>query len=330
LRQTGRGSCAALLLFAAGCRGVYSTLDPATREAARITTLHWVMYWMCAAFFVAMMTVLAVAVSRQRRSETPEGDRRRSVSVAVAAGISTGLLLVLLAASVVTGHANVAPAGAKALEIEVIGHQWWWEVRYPARSSAHDVTTANEIHVPVGRAVRLQLSSGDVIHSFWVPNLHGKKDLIPGRRTSQVFHVEKEGTFRGQCAEFCGYQHAHMGLVVFAESPRLFEAWLDRQRRLASEPAGGAERHGREVFVSSPCVLCHPIRGGGAFGHKAPDLTHLASRTTIASATLPNTPGHLAGWVTDPQSIKPGNRMPPNILAANDLDDLVSYLRSLR
>ena len=169
-----------------------------------------------------------------------------------------------------------------------------------------------------------------MIHSFWVPNVHGKKDLIPGRRTSLVFHLEKEGTFRGQCAEFCGYQHAHMGLVVFAESPRLFEAWLDNQRRLAPEPVGPTEEHGRHVFLSGPCVLCHTIRGAGVFGHKAPDLTHLASRTTIAAATLPNTPGHLAGWVTDPQAIKPGNRMPPNVLAANDLDDLVSYLRSLR
>jgi cytochrome c oxidase subunit II len=316
--------------LSAGCGGVYSALDRVTREGSRITSLHWLMYWICVGFFVAMMGLIAASLESRARARTPEGERRRTLSVAAGAAVSTLLLLLLLAVSVTTGHAIVTPPGPEALEIDVIGHQWWWEVHYPASTPSDEITTANEIHVPVGRAVRLQLSTGDVIHSFWVPNIHGKKDLIPGRRTTHVFRAERTGTFRGQCAEFCGYQHAHMGLVVFVQKPEVFQSWLDHQRRLASEPSGPAEQHGREVFLSGPCVLCHTIRGAGAFGHKAPDLTHLASRTTIAAGTLPNKPGHLAGWVVDAQRIKPGNRMPPNVVASNDLNDLVSYLVSLR
>ena len=178
--------------------------------------------------------------------------------------------------------------------------------------------------------MRLLLASADVIHSFWAPNFHGKKDLIPGRATTHLFRADRAGVFSGTCAEFCGYQHAHMGFLVIAEEPERFQAWLEGQRTLAAEPDEAALRHGRSVFLSSPCILCHTIRGIGAFGHKAPDLTHLRSRQTIAAATAPNTPGHLAGWVVDSQNLKPGNKMPPNMLAAADLVDLVSYLGSLR
>ena len=184
--------------------------------------------------------------------------------------------------------------------------------------------------MPIGRPIRLDLSSIDVIHSFWVPNVQGKKDLLPGRPTTHLFRVERVGVYRGQCAEFCGYQHAHMGLLLIAEEPELFDAWLAGQRRLAVEPDDSPKRHGRDIFLSGSCVLCHTIRGAGAFGHKAPDLTHLASRRMIAAATLPNTPGHLAGWIVDPQRIKPGTRMPPNVLTGDDLNDLVSYLGSLQ
>jgi cytochrome c oxidase subunit II len=325
-----RAGLAAALLLAARCRGVSSALDPASGEASHVAQLYWLMFGVCAAVFAGVIALLAVALARRASPETPAGDRKKVRNVALGAGVSALLLLILLAASEAAGRAVVSPVGPDALEIDVTGHQWWWEVRYPGSSPSEQVATANEIHVPVGRPVRLQLTSTDVIHSFWVPALNGKKDLIPGHATRHIFRADRPGVFPGQCAEFCGYQHAHMGFVVVAEEPDRFDKWLAGQRALAAEPDDPVRIHGREVFLSSPCILCHTIRGIGAFGHKAPDLTHLASRSTIAAAILPNTPGHLAGWVVDAQAIKPGNKMPPNILESGDLDDLVSYLGSLR
>jgi cytochrome c oxidase subunit II len=320
--------CVSLLSLAAGCR--YVTLDRASPEATRITNLHWLAFWILGAVWFAVMGFLAAGLRRRARSSTPEGEQRRARTIVAATIVSAVLLLIVLTASVLAGRSIVTPPGPDVLEIEITGHQWWWEVRYPSASPDEEVTTANEIHVPVGRPVRLKLFSNDVIHSFWIPNVQGKKDLLPGRPTTHLFRVERAGTFRGQCAEFCGYQHAHMGLLLVAERPPQFEAWLSGQRRTAIEPEDSAKRHGREVFLSGPCVLCHTIRGAGAFGHKGPDLTHLASRQMIASATLTNTPGNLAGWIIDAQRIKPGNRMPPNTLAGSDLTDLVSYLGSLQ
>ena len=316
------------LLFVAGCR--YAALDRAGPEATRITNLHWLAFWILGAVWFAVMGFLADGLRRRARSSTPQGERRRAQTVLAATIVSTLLLLIVLTASVLAGRAIATPQGPDALPIEIVGHQWWWEVRYRSAAPADEVATANEVHVPIGRPIRLDLSSIDVIHSFWVPNVQGKKDLLPGRPTTHLFRVERVGVYRGQCAEFCGYQHAHMGLLLIAEEPELFDAWLAGQRRLAVEPDDSPKRHGRDIFLSGSCVLCHTIRGAGAFGHKAPDLTHLASRRMIAAATLPNTPGHLAGWIVDPQRIKPGTRMPPNVLTGDDLNDLVSYLGSLQ
>ena len=329
MRRTARIALALLLPFMAGC-GTYAALDTASPEATRITTLHWVMFWVTGAVSFVVIAALAIALTRRRTAQTQGGERRRTRAVAAAAVVSVLVLLWLLTASVVAGRAVATPVGPDALRIQIVGHQWWWEVTYPAEPPSETVITANEIHVPVGRAVLLELSTTDVIHSFWVPNLNGKKDLLPGRPTRQILRPERPGVFEGRCAEFCGYQHAHMGFGLVAEEPDRFEAWLASQRRLAAEPSDEASSRGREVFLSSSCILCHAIRGIGAFGHKAPDLTHLASRRMIASAMLPNTSGHLAGWIVDSQRIKPGNHMPPNVLPAQDLLDLVSYLRSLQ
>jgi len=320
----------ALVLLFTACRVSYSALDTASPEATRITNLHWLMLWVTGAVSFAVITALAIALTSRRTADTRAGERRRTRAVAAAAIVSTMILLWLLTASVLAGRAVATPVGPGALRIQIVGHQWWWEVTYPADPPSDTVITANEIHVPVGRPVLLELSSTDVIHSFWVPNLNGKKDLIPGRPTRHLLRPERTGVFEGRCAEFCGYQHAHMGFVLIAEEPDRFETWLASERRPASEPIDAAGRHGREVFLSSACVSCHSIRGIGAFGHKAPDLTHLASRRTIGSAMLPNTDGPLAGWIVDSQHIKPGNHMPPNLLPADDLLDLVSYLRSLQ
>jgi cytochrome c oxidase subunit II len=329
LRRT-HWSAAALLLPFAARRVSYSALDTASPEATRITNLHWLMLWVTGAVSFAVIAALAIALTRRRTAETRMGERRRTRAVAAAAVLSTLVLLGLLTASVLAGRAVATPVGPGALRIQIVGHQWWWEVTYPADPPSDTVITANEIHVPVGRPVLLELSTTDVIHSFWVPNLNGKKDLIPGRPTRHVLRPERTGVFEGRCAEFCGYQHAHMGFVLIVEEPDRFEAWLAAQRGPAAEPGDAAGHHGRDVFLSSACVSCHTIRGIGAFGHKAPDLTHLASRRTIGSATLPNTAGYLAGWIVDSQHVKPGNHMPPNLLPAEDLLDLVSYLSSLQ
>jgi cytochrome c oxidase subunit 2 len=192
------------------------------------------------------------------------------------------------------------------------------------------VTTANEIHVPVGRAVEFELTSVDVIHSFWAPNFHGKKDLVPGHPTTHWFKAERAGTFRGQCAEFCGMQHAHMRFVIVSEPPAEFNAWLDAQRQSAPAPQTDAQKRGQQVFLNSSCVLCHTVQGTPARGMVGPDLTHIAGRKMLAAGTMPNTEGHLGGWIIDPQQIKPGVRMPQNQLSAADLRALLDYLESLQ
>jgi cytochrome c oxidase subunit 2 len=192
------------------------------------------------------------------------------------------------------------------------------------------VTTANEIHIPVGRVVHFKLRSNDVIHSFWVPNLHGKTDLIPGHIADTWIRADRAGTYRGQCAEFCGYQHAHMALTVVAETEGQFRNWYAAQLQSAIQPATQQQARGRQVFLSSTCIMCHRIQGTDAGGAVGPDLTHIASRQTIAAATLENTREHLRQWILDSQAIKPGNRMPPNPLNAEDLEALLDYLQTLK
>jgi cytochrome c oxidase subunit II len=212
----------------------------------------------------------------------------------------------------------------------VTGHQFWWEVEYDDPDVSRRLRTANEIHIPVGRPVQLDLASRDVIHSFWVPAITGKKDLIPGYRNTEVLLADKPDLYIGQCAEFCGLQHAKMNLQVYAEPPEKFKQWWDSQLQSAPEPANDLERRGRDVFTQSSCVLCHSIQGTPAGATIGPDLTHLASRKTIAAGSLPNTPGNLASWIRSPQTIKPGAQMPATALPPDDLAALTQYLTSLR
>jgi len=212
----------------------------------------------------------------------------------------------------------------------VTGHQWWWEIQYQDATPSNIVTTANEIHIPVGRPVQIQLRSGDVIHSFWIPNLHGKKDAFPDHETSLWLQADREGFFDGQCAEFCGAQHAHMRMQLVAESESKFQSWLQNQRQSAPQPQSDMQKKGQQVFLSHTCVTCHTIQGTDAGARLGPNLTHLASRQKIAAGTLPNMTGHLAGWIIDPQKIKPGVRMPQNPLNPEDLRALLEYLESLK
>jgi cytochrome c oxidase subunit 2 len=253
-----------------------------------------------------------------------------TTNVLVAASFTVVILFALLVTSVFTGRALTSRPGDEVLKIEVTGLQWWWDVRYDNTIPARMVKTANEIHIPTGRLVLLKLTSHDVIHSFWAPNLAGKKDLIPGHHTTLFFQADKRGIFRGQCAEFCGHQHAHMAFNVVVESPEEFESWYTQQLQTSPAPSDATQTRGQQVFLTSRCVMCHSIAGTSASATAGPDLTHIASRLTIAAGTLPNTPEHLAMWIRDSQSIKPGNKMPRIELSDEELHALLAYLETLK
>jgi cytochrome c oxidase subunit 2 len=264
----------------------------------------------------------------QAHRPSPQTERRLAQVVGGATGLTVILLLGLIVASISTGKAVSRPR-TNGLAIEVIGNQWWWYVRYVNDDPSRIVVTANEIHIPVGRPVMIRGTSQDVIHSFWIPNLQGKRDLIPSRITTEWIEASRPGRFRGQCAEFCGLQHAHMALWVVAEPPEQFRAWMEQQLSPAAQPADPVKQRGQQVFLKSACILCHAIQGTPAAGQVGPDLTHFAGRSTIAAGTLPNNKGNLAGWIADPQNIKPGNHMATVPLESEDFAPLLEYLESL-
>jgi cytochrome c oxidase subunit 2 len=217
-----------------------------------------------------------------------------------------------------------------AVHIEVTAHQWWWEARYNDPEPGKIFNTANELHIPVGRPVIMTLKSSDVIHTFWLPNLHGKKDMIPGRTSLIRLRADQAGTYRGQCAEFCGLEHAMMAFLVTAEPNDRYEAWADAQRREASNVLSARESRGRQVFMERSCVMCHTVQGSGANAVFGPDLTHVASRQTLASGVLPNNRQQMAAWVTQPQKVKPGTNMPATALSGEELEALLDYLGTLK
>jgi len=314
--------------------GLHSAVDPSGPQAARIAQLWWLMFWVSAGVFVAVTAFLFVAlfrsaVSRQRTAGRAEAQRRTGAVVGGASIVTALIIVGLLLVDVSTTRALATAPAAAPLRIEVVGHQWWWEVHYPDETPSQAVTTANEIHIPVGRPVALELTSRDVIHSFWVPSLQGKRDLIPGHVNTAWLQADVPGLFHGQCAEFCGAQHAHMAFLIVAEPERSFSAWLADQRRPATAPASADETQGQAVFLSLPCALCHTVRGTSAWGQNGPDLTHLASRRQLAAGTLPNTHGDLAECLMDPHRVKPGVKMPPTPVESG-LQALLAYLESLR
>ncbi|HVH56100.1 MAG TPA: cytochrome c oxidase subunit II [Vicinamibacterales bacterium] len=306
-----------------------SALHPAGPQAASISHLWWLMFWTCSAVYVIVIAALLVAISR-RRMDTRPSDGTLRTSVVTAAGITVVILFGLLFASVATGRAVASLGAAEALVIDITGHQWWWDVTYENPTPSLQVKTANELHIPVGRQIRIQLKSSDVIHSFWVPNLHGKMDLIPGRQNLLWLQADKPGVYRGQCAEYCGVQHANMALTVVAESSDDFERWIMAQRQPAPPPSTPEQQHGLQIVERGPCAMCHNVTGTVAGGRTAPDLTHVATRSTIAAGTAPNTRGYLAGWIADPQHMKPGAKMPSTGLSAEELQAVLAYLETLR
>jgi cytochrome c oxidase subunit II len=340
------GCLFSIFLFFNGCAGRQSALDPAGPQAERIGHLWWFMFWTCTGVFIVVMGVLYLAIRRGRKhhkmAENSEqaaqplllldADSQKPMLIVIgsAVALTVVILFAMLIFDFATGRGLKSLASPEPVVIQLTGHQWWWDVRYDDPIPANIVTTANEIHIPVGQPILLKSTSTDVIHSFWVPNLHGKKDMIPGQQTLTWFQADKAGVYRGQCAEFCGYQHAKMALLVIVESLEDFNAWLAHQRQAAISPTNAEQQRGQQVFLSSPCVMCHTIRGTLASSRFGPDLTHLADRQMIAAATLPNTQEHLAEWISNSQESKPGNRMPPVALAADDLQSLLTYLQSLK
>jgi cytochrome c oxidase subunit 2 len=224
-----------------------------------------------------------------------------------------------------------AEASERAPHFTITGHQWWWQVDYDDPDLSGSFTTANELHVPVGETVRIRLVSADVIHSFWVPGLQGKIDLIPGDTNEIRIHAEKVGTYRGQCAEFCGMQHANMAFTVVADSPESYAAWIAGEQKVAKEPVDSLTASGRELVTGGPCAMCHTLRGTNARGQVAPDLTHVGSRLTLAAGTLPNNLGTMEAWIANAQSLKPGAKM-PTITQFNgrELRAVALYLESLK
>jgi cytochrome c oxidase subunit 2 len=329
-----------VVTLAAACSGFQSALDPKGPRAEAVTKLHWSLVTVSTVVYVIVIGALLYALWRGSRRptpdlahvhrETPEQADTMKRGVVIAAVVTVVVMLAFVFASVSTGSAVARVGGMKPLRVNVVGHQWWWGVEYPDPDPHNNAETANEIHVPVGRPVLIKLTSQDVIHSFWAPNLAGKKDLIPGHETITWFRADTAGVYRGQCAEFCGHQHAKMAFFVVAEPRLQFESWLQKQRGEAQKPSDSVAQTGERIFLSGPCAVCHTISGTGAGGKVGPDLTHVASRLTIAAGTLPNTTGNLAGWILDPQSIKPGAKMPPTKLDPQSLQALLSYLGTLK
>ncbi|HET7039048.1 MAG TPA: cytochrome c oxidase subunit II [Gemmatimonadales bacterium] len=338
-RRAGIGArllAAALLLALVACSGdpyPQSTLHPSADASRTIDGLYRQIVVWATVVFVVVQAVLIVALIRfRRRPGQPEPRQVYGNTFAeVTWTLAPAVILVFIAVPTIQTIFRVAgQASPDAVQVEVVGHQWWWEFRYPELG----VVTANELHLPQGREAALAITSADVIHSFWAPKLHGKRDAQPGRTTRLAFTPDSVGTYLGQCAEFCGESHANMRLRVIVESPADFEAWAVRQAQPAAVDSGAAlEVAGLEAFrrVRDPgnhtCIICHTIEGvsGGLAG---PNLTHLGSRQTIAGGILPNDSAGLARWLRDPPGEKPGSLMPKIALTDDEIAALVAYLRS--
>jgi cytochrome c oxidase subunit II len=302
-----------------------------------IATLTWALLILATVVVVIIGALVLVGVLRRPGPGAILPGTRLPVSRETGSALGWiyfGLVLttVALAGSVVWTVIVMAaidePPDQPRVTIDITGHQWWWEVRYAANHSNLSFETANEIHVPVGEPVRIRLNSEDVIHSFWVPALSGKTDLIPGQTNVTWLQADVPGVYRGQCAEYCGEQHAHMVTRVFAQRRDAFDAWWAEQIEPAAEPDEAWLREAEDVFILR-CGACHTVRGTRAGGEMGPDLTHLMSRSTIAAGMLPNTVGHLSGWIANPENLKPGTTMPNPHLTGTQLAAVRSYLLTL-
>jgi cytochrome c oxidase subunit II len=302
-------------------------INPRSEAAAAIARLWWLMFVLGTAVFVIVSALAFIAVRRghQRATNGTTGKMPGNKFVVIGGIIIPAIILTIVFGYTLWVAHGLATVDDAEVTVLVEGRQFWWDVTYPDL----DVRTANEIHIPVGVPVDIQLTSTDVIHSFWVPELHGKLDNMPGHTNTLRLEADEPGRYRGFCAEFCGEQHANMHLWVVAQPLDQFENWVEGQREVIVSPEDPLLRRGEEVFFSSACVYCHTIRGTNASGDLGPDLTHLATRQTLAAGILENNRGNLAAWIIDPQAIKPGNLMPGIDLASDDLHALLAYLENL-
>lgn len=313
------------VMLLSGCGGDQSILDPRGSGAQRVATLWWIMLALGTSVFLAVIGLLFYGMFRRGASRDDDGSAPSDTTLIVAGGVIMPVIIIAGLFGLTLWTMTARSASDDALTIEVTGYQFWWDVRYPDQN----VRTANEIHIPVGQPVQIRVLADDVIHSFWVPQLDGKIDMIPGKVNVQWIEANEPGIYRGQCAEFCGIQHANMAFHVVASPPDEFEAWVANQQQLARQPSTSVQQRGRDLIVTGGCAACHAIRGTQAVDETGPDLTHVASREWLAAGTIPNNRGNLAGWIADPQHIKPGNLMPALPLGPEELLDLVAYLESL-
>jgi cytochrome c oxidase subunit 2 len=335
-------SCFILLNFVllASCsRNPSILLEPAGPSAKETGHLFWFFFSVNSIVFT--LIIIFLFFSLWRRSEpdliepfhpTDHAEKKLIVAVGICVGLTALILTIFVGASYLVDRNLIQLDRHPTVNIEITAHQWWWEVRYLSHNPEDVFTTANEIHVPIHERVRFILKSSDVIHSLWFPNLSGKKDIIPGRDQDLFIRVDKVGKWLGRCGEFCGLQHAFMGLTLFAETRKAFDDWKVRQRSPAMEPQLTEEKRGREIFKGKACVACHSIRENDSTGYSnnAPDLTHLKSRTTIGAGAAENTKGYLGGWIIDPHGIKPGVHMPTILEEPKDFQALLSYLEILK
>jgi cytochrome c oxidase subunit 2 len=320
----------------AGCGGSQDALDPHSHATTDIANLFWVMTAVSFGGLALVTGMLVFAWARRRRRgfvadpDDPHPGERAGWWMVIGMGVVFPLTVIVALFIVSDGaiiNVTQAPAvSSTAMTVEAIGHQWYWEFRY----SGTKAVTADELHIPVDTRINLVATTADVIHSFWVPELNRKIDTIPGQRNRILLYANKTGVYRGQCAEYCGLQHAHMGMLVFVQPKARFRTWLAQQAAPAAAPKTPLEQRGEDVFLNGACSSCHAIRGTSAAGFVGPDLTHLASRTTLAGVTIPNRRDDLARWIVDSQHFKPGNQMPNIQLGGAQLRALVSYLETLR
>lgn len=309
---------------------IQSSLDSTGSYASNIERLWWIFFWVSVVVYAAVVMATVYATFHRRHSHGELASEKRATGVITAAtGVTVVTLFALLVSSILTGR-SIAELPATPVDVVLTAKQWWWQVEYTDGEKDKHFITANELTIPVGVPVMVRLRSSDVIHSFWIPNLHGKRDIIPGRDAGLIIQADKPGVYRGQCAEFCGLQHAKMAFWVNAVSKEEYLKWADDQRLPSKIPSTAEQRKGMDVFMNGPCPLCHNIAGTNASGKVAPDLTHFASRRSIAAGTIPNRRGYLAGWIVDPQHIKPGAYMPSMPMEKGDLQPMLAYLESLR
>jgi cytochrome c oxidase subunit 2 len=326
-----------LLLSLACCDGAQSAMGGSARQSAVFVNLFHNFLAVAAIVYLIVLAFLAFAALRRggkRRDGLADDGESREASLRPALIVWVGATALILgglsAASWFADRGQAEPAAAPVIDVEITGNQWWWDVRYLGADPSRIIHTANELHLPVGAIVRITLKSNDVIHSFWVPNLAGKQDLIPGRTNTLELRPLVAGHYRGQCAEFCGMQHANMALDVTVESPAAFAAWQQAQGATPPAPSNPLTQAGQTLFTTRQCASCHTIAGTSASGQAAPDLSHVAGRRSLGAGALPMSRAALSAWIADPQAAKPGNNMPVVPLSPAELEAVTAYLETLR